>query len=182
MSAKGNESLLELSSTTSEKARSEFKEKVSIQANEDRGGEYGNILSQYTEKQVMHMGRNYALKHNLDPELFARAAALARTPRDFNAMDFITVPEKDSLHKEITKRWHIPIKLVEVIALGSMAAAVQGMDESVVNGAQLYYMKELGVEHMKNADLIEGLINGAPYLCCSVACWFSDYFNHKWGR
>ena len=146
-------------------------------------GERGNILSQYSEKQVMQMGRNYASKHGLDTDLFARAAALARMPAEFNSMPFLTEQEKIGLNKEATKRWHVPWKLFQVIALGSMAAAVQGMDESVINGATLYYPDQLGVTGMKNADLLEGLINGAPYLCSSViACWFSDILNRKLGR
>jgi sugar porter (SP) family MFS transporter len=155
-------------------------------------GERGNILSQYSEKQVMQMGRNYALKHDLDPDYFARAAALARTPGDFNSMPFLTEEEKIGLHQEATKKWHIPSKLIQVIALGSMAAAVQGMDESVINGATLFYPLAFGlyekvdgkqVFKMKNADLLEGLINGAPYLCSAViACWMSDFVNRKIGR
>ena len=152
-------------------------------------GEKGNILSQYSEKQVMQMGRNYALKYDLDPDLFARAAALARTPDDFNAMPFITEEEKQALHKEHTKKWHIPSKLIQVIALGSMAAAVQGMDESVINGALLFYPNYMGVgkgEYNRfgyDTDMIEGLINGAPYLCAScIACWMSDLWNRHLGR
>lgn len=153
-----------------------------LQASGEREGEHGNILSQYTEEQVVLMGRNYALKHDLDPELFGRAAALARSPSDFNSMAFLSEDEKIALNNEITHKWHIPRKLVEVIALGSMAAAVQGMDESVVNGATLFYPIAMGITEMKNADLIEGLVNGAPYLCCAFVCWTSDYWNKRLGR
>lgn len=155
---------------------------------EPGNGEKGNILSQYSEKQVMQMGRNYALKHDLDPELFARAAALARTPEEFNAMPFLLDVEKQALHKEATKKWHIPFKLVQVIALGSVAAAVQGMDESVINGAILFYPNYMGVSKENNkygydTDMIQGLINGAPYLCAScIACWMSDFWNRHLGR
>lgn len=148
----------------------------------EREAEHGNILSQYTEKQAMQMGRNYALKHGLDAELFGRAAALARAPAEFNSMEFITEDEKIMLNKEVTQKWHIPRKLVEVIALGSMAAAVQGMDEAVINGAVLFYPVVMNMTEMKNYDLLEGLVNGAPYLCCAIACWSSDYWNHKLGR
>lgn len=177
-----HETLLELSSLTDSKHKSVADSLLPSGADETRGGERGNILSQYSEKQAMQMGRNYALKHGLEPELFARAAALARNPEDFNSMEFLNEEEKISLNKEVTARWHIPRKLVEVIALGSMAAAVQGMDESVVNGAQLFYVKEMGIDKMKNADLIEGLVNGAPYLCCAIACWTSDFWNRMLGR
>lgn len=147
------------------------------------GGERGNILSQYSEAQVMQMGRNYALKHNLDPELFGRAAVLARTPDAYEDMEILTAEEKAGLHKEATKKWHVPSKLFQVIALGSMAAAVQGMDESVINGANLFYPSRLGLKGLKNEDLLEGLVNGAPYLCAScIACWLSDACNKRMGR
>lgn len=148
----------------------------------ERKGEHGNVLSQYSEPQVMQMGRNYALKHHLDVDLFARAAALARAPLDFNNMEFLSEDEKAQLHLEVTKKWHIPRKLVMVIALGSMAAAVQGMDQSVINGATLFYPKVFGITEMKNFDLMEGLINGAPYLCCAIACWSSHFWNKALGR
>ena len=57
-----------------------------------------------------------------------------------------------------------------------MAAAVQGMDESVVNGAQLFFPQQFGIatsasvqpgltqnEINKNEWLV-GLITGAPYV------------------
>lgn len=152
----------------------------------EKGGEGDaaqNILSQYSEHQVMQMGRNYAAKYNLDAELFARAAAVARSPSGFSSMEFLSESEKEGLHNEATNKWYVPKKLLAVIALGSMAAAVQGMDESVINGATLFYPKAFGVDKMKNADLIEGLVNGSPYLCCSViACWTTDFWNRHLGR
>lgn len=149
---------------------------------DDRPAEEGNILGQYSEKQAMNMGRNYAMKHGMDPDLFASAAAVARSPSEFNSMEFLSDEEKQALELERTKKWHIPRKLLEVVALGSMAACVQGMDEAVVNGANLFFPKAMGIPSMKNADLIEGLVNGAPYLCSSIVCWSSDYWNRKLGR
>ncbi|GEQ70810.1 hypothetical protein JCM33374_g4489 [Metschnikowia sp. JCM 33374] len=168
--------------TSSTSSKHVYENSSLLHASDEREGEHGNILSQYSEKQAMQMGRNYALKYNMDAELFAKAAAVARNPSEFNSMDFLTEEEKIALNLELTKKWHIPRKLIEVIALGSMAAAVQGMDESVVNGATLFYPRAMGITSMTNADLIEGLINGAPYLCCSIVCWSSDYWNRKLGR
>ncbi|KAG7194912.1 uncharacterized protein KQ657_004020 [Scheffersomyces spartinae] len=145
--------------------------------------EIGNILADYSEKEVMNMGRLYAGKHGLDPELFARAAAVARKPRDFNSMSFLSEEEKMALHEEEHHPYRMAPRLIGVIALGSMAAAVQGMDESVINGATLFYPKAFGVDKMAEPQLIEGLINGAPYLCCGViACWLSDPCNSRLGR
>lgn len=148
----------------------------------ERAGSHGNILAQYSEKQTIQLGRNYALKHGLDAELFGKAAALSRAPEDFNSMAFLSDEEKSALDLEARKKWHIPRKLLEVVLLGSMAATVQGMDEAVVNGANLFFPSVMGIPGMKNADLIEGLVNGAPYLCSSMVCWTSDYWNRRLGR
>lgn len=180
-----NEDLFENSSSSSSVPHNkEASELESVNSTAEReGGEHGNILAQYTEEQVMQMGRNYAHKYDLDPDLFGRAAALARAPSAFNSMPFLTDEEKQGLYLEATKKWHIPRKLIEVIAVGAIAAATQGMDESTISGATLFYPKAFGVTEMKNADLIEGLVNSAPYLCCSViACWTSDYWNRHLGR
>lgn len=154
----------------------------SIETVDEHQTEEGNILAQYSEEQTMDMGRNYGMKHGLDPELFARAAAVARSPLCFKSMKFLSEMEKLALEIEACKKWHIPRKLLEVVALGSMAACVQGMDESVVNGANLFFPLAMGIPSMKNYDLIEGLVNGAPYLCSSIVCWTSDYWNRKLGR
>lgn len=154
----------------------------SIETVDEHQTEEGNILAQYSEEQTMDMGRNYGMKHGLDPELFARAAAVARSPLCFKSMKFLSEMEKLALEIEACKKWHIPWKLLEVVALGSMAACVQGMDESVVNGANLFFPLAMGIPSMKNYDLIEGLVNGAPYLCSSIVCWTSDYWNRKLGR
>lgn len=153
-----------------------------IKGDDEPQYEEGNILTQYSEEQVMGMGRKYAMEHGLNPELFSRAAAVARFPTGFRSMKFLSEREKLALEIESRKKWHIPRKLLEVVALGSMAACVQGMDESVVNGANLFFPLAMGIPSMKNYDLIEGLVNGAPYLCSSIVCWTSDYWNRKLGR
>lgn len=70
---------------------------------ESHEAEHGNVLSRYTEQQVMEMGRNYAKEHDLDPELFANAAAVARSPAGFADMSFLSEKEKDALQVEATK-------------------------------------------------------------------------------
>ncbi|CAI5758407.1 unnamed protein product [Candida verbasci] len=122
---------------------------------EREAGERGNILSQYTEKQAMQMGRNYASKNDLDPELFAKAAALARAPGAFNSMNFLTDEEKSILYKEATKKWFLRKKMIAVVAVGAMAAAVQGMDESVGIGIKSAtvppYAAECAPKHVRGA-------------------------------
>lgn len=151
-------------------------------------GEKGNILSQYSEDQVMEMGKSYALRNDLEPELFARAAAVARCPEDFLSMPFLSAEEKEALTLEATQKWHVPKKLIQVIAVGSMSAAILGMDTSVISGAILFYPQYMGISDENNkygydTDLIQGLINGAPYLCAAcLSCWMSDFWNRRLGR
>lgn len=183
----GDDGFFEHTSSSSVSEKNKFHSDVESgkpKGADEMNDEAGNILTQYTEEQVMQMGRNYAIKHDLDPELFAKAAAVARTPAEFNSMSILSEEEKVSLNLEATKKWHVPGKLFGVIALGSMAAAVQGMDESVINGANIFYPKRLGIGADTDRDSwLEGLVNGAPYLCCSViACWLADPMNRRFGR
>lgn len=39
-------------------------------------------------------------------------------------------------------------------------------DQTAVNGAQIYFREALGLQN----DNLLGLVNGAPYLCCALAC------------
>ena len=179
-----DEGLFEESSSSASEKNKQYSDVESARAAAEALNERGNILLQYTQEQVMQMGRNYALKYDLDPELFARGAALARTPADFNSMAIFSEDEKIALNLEATKKWQIPGKLVAVIALASMAAAVQGMDESVINGANLFYPEAMGIgSGLMRDSWLEGLVNLSPYLCCSViACWLSDPMNRAIGR
>jgi MFS family permease len=65
-----------------------------------------------------------------------------------------------------------------------VAAAVQGMDETVVNGAQLFYAVQFGIGGTSDRDtILVGLVNSAPYLCCTVlGCWLTAPLNHYLGR
>ncbi|KAG7713583.1 hypothetical protein KL913_004923 [Ogataea haglerorum] len=143
-----------------------------------------NILSNYSEEQVMAMGRNYALKYGLDPELFSRAAAVARAPNRFNSMEFLSEGEKEALYEESHHPWKLSRQLYWLIIMASLGAAVQGMDETVINGAQLYYPKEFGIDKGTDRDTwLVGLVNCAPYLCCStISCWMTDWLNEKFSR
>jgi MFS family permease len=74
--------------------------------------------------------------------------------------------------------------LYYLVTLCSVAAAVQGMDETVVNGAQLFYGPQFGIGGKSDRDvLLIGLVNSAPYLCCLVlGCWLTAPLNNWLGR
>jgi MFS family permease len=75
----------------------------------------------------------------------------------------------------------------------SLAAAVQGMDETVNNGAQAIYLKQFNItdpDHPENSRFSEsmqryltGLIVGAPYLACAIlGCWLTEPLNRYFAR
>jgi hypothetical protein len=144
-----------------------------------------NILTQYDEEQVMSMGRRFAQKHGLpNPELFAKGAATARNPRGYNRMSFLTDEEKHGLYREIHHPWDIPRKLWQVVLTVSLAAATQGADESVINGALLFYPAYMGIgDDDERSRWLQGLVNGSPYLFCAIIGTFiTDPLNRRFGR
>ncbi|QLG73339.1 hypothetical protein HG535_0E04230 [Zygotorulaspora mrakii] len=156
---------------------------------EDKGdnGESANVLGQYTTKQVMEMGRHFAKKYDLpnEDDMFGRAAALARNPNEFDRMDFLSEDERMACWDEIHKPWSsMTKKLMQIICASALSAAVQGMDETVINGAMLFYPAVLGLgAGTKRDNWILGLVNGAPYLCCAgFSCWTTDWLNNRLGR
>ncbi|KAF2014555.1 hypothetical protein BU24DRAFT_371260 [Aaosphaeria arxii CBS 175.79] len=69
-----------------------------------------------------------------------------------------------------------PWRLYALVGCCSLGAAVQGWDETAVNGAQVFYKEALGLDGKEG---LLGLVNGAPYLCCAFACWL-NYPMNKW--
>ncbi|CAK5278309.1 unnamed protein product, partial [Mycena citricolor] len=76
------------------------------------------------------------------------------------------------------------------VILCSIAAAVQGWDQTGSNGANLSFPEEFGISTM-DADpakasrnqWIVGVINAAPYLSASlIGCWTTDPLNNLFGR
>jgi MFS family permease len=51
-------------------------------------------------------------------------------------------------------------------------------DQTAVNGAQIYFREALGL----HSDNLLGLVNGAPYLCCALACCLNYPLNKYLNR
>jgi hypothetical protein len=101
-------------------------------------------------------------------DILYRGASLYRQ-RDFNNDDDLTDEERAVLKKESHNRWMQPFSVYYLCAVSAMAAIAQGMDETVINGAQIYFHKEFGIENRLN---IQGLVNAIPFLICAcVASW-----------
>ncbi|CAE6475084.1 unnamed protein product [Rhizoctonia solani] len=128
----------------------------------------------------------FAHSHNLSEyaDLIRKGALVAQDPLGFDSLSQLTPEEKAELQREQTHRWDQPKTLYYLVVLCSMAAAVQGMDETVINGANLFWPKQFGIGSEKGRDAwLLGLVASAPYLCCAVlGCWLTDPMNRMFGR
>ncbi|KAL2881233.1 hypothetical protein SGCOL_003524 [Colletotrichum sp. CLE4] len=107
-------------------------------------------------------------------EVFRKGALVAQVinrPNGFESVAALDEEEKAILRKEVTHRWHQPMALYFLF---------QGMDQTAVNGAQEFYYETFGLQ---DDPAMQGLVNGAPYLCSAlVGCWSSPVLNKYTGR
>jgi MFS family permease len=119
-------------------------------------------------------------------DAFQRGALVAQVqnqPGAFENISILPEEEKEVLRREQTHRWSQPFMLYFLCTLCAGSAIVQGMDQSAVNGAQYFYFREFGIEDEDEYASIQGLINGAPYLCSAViGCWTNPILNRFLGR
>ncbi|KAF2267306.1 hypothetical protein CC78DRAFT_541754 [Lojkania enalia] len=159
-------------------------------ARRNMNAKLANPLQGYSYDELRKMGRAYAYEHALAEEEDVRAleigACLAKDPQNMEHASSLGVTEEEQhvLTMEIEHRWSQPWTLYLVIILCSVCAAVQGMDETVVNGAQIFYTGQFGIGgDDPRSTWLTGLVNGAPYMCCAfIGCWLTTPFNNWFGR
>jgi hypothetical protein len=88
------------------------------------------------------MGAKYARDNDMAEfqDDFRKGAMLAQDNAAFEALPLLTDDEREVLRREVTHRWSHPMALYHMVTMCSLAAAVQGMDESVINGGEKAYM------------------------------------------
>ncbi|KAL5523633.1 hypothetical protein ACEPAG_7806 [Sanghuangporus baumii] len=150
-----------------------------------------NPLADIPQDQLMRDGALFARTYGLaDLETeFAKGALIAQDPLAFERLDVLTEDDKSVLRKEQTNRWHQTKTLYWLVIVCSVCAAVQGMDETAINGAQIYFGPQFHIDpYTQSGDAgqnqwLLGLVNSAPYLCCAVlGCWITDPLNRLFGR
>lgn len=156
-----------------------------------------NPLAGLGPERLKAMGETFANEHGLQEksDLFSRAAILSQDPMAFESLDVLSDEEKNALRRETTHRWSQPFTLYWLVTTCSIAAAVQGMDETVINGANTIFPAQFGIPteavlpggavntRADHNEWLLGLVNGAPYLCCGViGCWLTDPLNRRLGR
>ncbi|KAF8515582.1 hypothetical protein JB92DRAFT_63598 [Gautieria morchelliformis] len=145
-----------------------------------------NPFANMTTEDLVEAGEKFAKSHGLEhlSEQFKVAALLARIAisEDLRGFEQLDISEGDKLllNRELDHRWRQPRELYFLVLMCSVAAAVQGMDETVTNGAQIYFPSQFGID---NNQFLRGFVNSAPYLCCAIfSCWVTDPLNYYLGR
>lgn len=148
-----------------------------------------NPLSGLSHEQLMASGAEFARTHGLGhlEEVFKKGALAAQDPLAFEKVSYFTEDDKNIFRRELTHRWDHPSTLYYLVILCSVAAAVQGMDEAVINGANLFFAPQFHIDsssgNASRNEWILGLVNSAPYLCCAIlGCWLTDPLNNWLGR
>ncbi|KAA1129411.1 hypothetical protein PGTUg99_032672 [Puccinia graminis f. sp. tritici] len=145
-----------------------------------------NPLAGLTTQELIDEAEEFCLKHSLLEHVhtFRRGAILAADPSDLDRLPQITEEERQWVSFETTRKWKQPMTMFYIAVISSMAAIVQGMDEAVVNGAQIFYYERFGIPSngTNQRAVIQGLVNSAPYLCCTLSCWLTDPLNRRLGR
>jgi hypothetical protein len=142
-----------------------------------------NPLTGMDDEDVLLDVETWTKKRGLEHELntFRRGALLARVINTPGAFEHIDLPndEKEVLRREQSHKWSQPFMLYFLVVLCAGSAIVQGMDQTAVNGAQVFYFQEFGITD----PWLQGLLNGAPYLCsCLIGCWTNAPLNKIFGR
>ncbi|KAF4458549.1 mfs sugar transporter [Fusarium albosuccineum] len=156
-------------------------------------------LAGYSKAQLAEMGEKYAreqqgLTTEEDIRAFRIGAIIAgdmdvdddleSLRNKYASVEGLTEEERTTLVDEVEHKWRNPKMLYFLVTICSLCAVVQGMDETVVNGAQIFYKREFGIDDESDYNTwISGLTNSAPYLCCAViGCWITEPMNKRFGR
>ncbi|PLN77167.1 and other transporter-domain-containing protein [Aspergillus taichungensis] len=160
------------------------------------GAVFENPLAGIPRDQLFADVDRFCDDHKLEAyrDTFRKGALLSQNPRAAEALPELTESEREAIIRERTHKWSQPWMLYFLSAMCSLAAAVQGMDETVNNGAQALYLTELGIvpEDENNTnfrfdksmqDYLTGLVVGAPYLACAIlGCWLTEPLNRYLAR
>ncbi|KAL5116610.1 hypothetical protein ACEQ8H_005488 [Pleosporales sp. CAS-2024a] len=139
--------------------------------------------------------RAFASEHGLQDiePLLIKGALFAQSPRLFEELEELDADDRQCIREESTHRFRLPKMLYFTIILNSVAAAIQGWDQTGSNGANLTFGAAFGIPDsgpectlagscQKNSWLI-GFINSAPFIAIALfTAWISDPINNLIGR
>jgi MFS family permease len=129
--------------------------------------------------------------------LLYKGALAAQSPAAVDDIEELDEADRTALREEVTHRFKLPKTLYMTIVLNSIAAAIQGWDQTGSNGANLTFAARFGIpddgayceangisadECTRNAWIV-GFVNSCPYIAIALFCaWISDPVNEYLGR
>ncbi|ERT00947.1 hypothetical protein HMPREF1624_02182 [Sporothrix schenckii ATCC 58251] len=169
-----------------------------LAANEE--GEIRNPLKNIPREQLLADVARFREEKGLPEDILPylqKGALVAKNPARFESLEELDETDKEHIRNEVLHRWRHPWALYYTIVLNSIAAAIQGWDQTASNGANLAFPVALGIPDSagsscgpdantglcaKNGWII-GFVNSMPYITiCLFSGWISDPLNHYLGR
>jgi hypothetical protein len=144
-------------------------------------GEIENPLRDLSRAELLERVTRFHQDKGLPEDILPilkKGALVAQDPAGFESMDDLDEADKTALREETTRRWKHPWPLYYTIILNSIAAAIQGWDQTGSNGANLSFPVALGIpdsagsscgpvasegDCAKNSWII-GFVNAMPYI------------------
>jgi hypothetical protein len=122
---------------------------------------------------------DYAAKYQLGEilPLLRKGAIAAQDPAGFESMPELDDSDKEHLRNEVLHRWKHPKVLYYTIIMNSIAAAIQGWDQTGSNAANLGFPQEFGIpddpdlgcgDQCDRNTWIIGFVNSAPYIAIAL--------------
>lgn len=118
----------------------------------------------------------YAAEYNLGEilPLLKKGALAAQSPHLVDEMPELDEADREAFRAEKAHRWHHPKILYFTIVLNSIAAAIQGWDQTGSNGANLDWPLAFGIDdapggpcdakgECERNQWLVGVVNSMPY-------------------
>ena len=128
----------------------------------------------------------FAAQNNLQDilPLLRKGALVAQSPEAIDHIPELDENEREAFRREVTNKWRQPKILYFTIVLNSIAAAIQGWDQTGSNGANLSWPTAFGIPDSgpvckaagncgANQWLV-GLVNSMPYFAIFLLYVASD--------
>lgn len=135
---------------------------------------------------------NFASQNGLEDilPLLRKGALVAQSPHAIEQIPELDEDEREAFRREVTHKWRQPKILYFTIILNSIAAAIQGWDQTGSNGANLSWPVAFGIpdsgpvcEAAGNCGAnqwLVGLVNSMPYFAIFLlyVLWFPLRVRH----
>ncbi|KAH6695446.1 hypothetical protein F5X68DRAFT_163696 [Plectosphaerella plurivora] len=154
--------------------------------NSNRDAIIVNHLSHLSKQELFDRVDAFAATKDMTEHapLIRKGALIARDPQNFEMIEELDEEDKTFIRNETLHKWRQPKALYATVIICSIAAAVQGWDQTGTNGANLSFPIAFGIHGQTGVDpWIVGFINAAPYMAASMfGCWLCDPLNFYFGR